>query len=195
VRAAQLVAAPDFDPRVAASPVRYPFVCGSKPVSFERQTARSHMDEERLAYLAAVNAVTVTSPDLLRALQQQMPSPGDRDSESFGTLSIHTVKFELLPSTPPPSVEAAAMFRLLALFALSGSNASPSWRLPERPDEWSESIVADAASTQPLVPLGNGFGFDREQFRLVIEGNAPAERQIRYADGSGQYQTHLILIL
>jgi|GEM_PF-3301439 len=34
--AVQLVAAPDFEPRAAASRVRYHFACGSKPVSFER---------------------------------------------------------------------------------------------------------------------------------------------------------------
>jgi hypothetical protein len=36
--AAQLGAAPDFEPRVAVSQVRYHFACGSKPVSFERWT-------------------------------------------------------------------------------------------------------------------------------------------------------------
>jgi hypothetical protein len=36
VAAAQLGAAPDFEPRVAVSQVRYHFACGSKPVSFER---------------------------------------------------------------------------------------------------------------------------------------------------------------
>jgi hypothetical protein len=36
IGAVQLGAAPDFEPRVAASQVRYHFACGSKPVSFER---------------------------------------------------------------------------------------------------------------------------------------------------------------
>jgi hypothetical protein len=63
------------------------------------------------------------------------------------------------------------MFRLLALFALFGSNPEYGWRFPDSRDEWSGSVVANAASTQPLVPIGNGFGFDREQFRLVIEDN------------------------
>lgn len=37
--AVQLGAAPDFEPRVAASQVRYHFACGSKPVSLERYAA------------------------------------------------------------------------------------------------------------------------------------------------------------
>ncbi len=127
------------------------------------------MDEKRLAYLAALNAFRVTSADLLRVLELQ--SPTARGSDSFGSLSIHRVTFEPGPSTPPPTVDAAVMFRLLALFALFGSNPDYDWRLPDSPDEWSESVVANAASTQPLVPIDNGFGFDREQFRLVIEGN------------------------
>ena len=131
------------------------------------------MDEKRLEYLAALNAVAVSSADLLRMLEQQMPSPEARSSDSFGTLSIHRVTFEPRPSTPPPTVEAAAMFRLLALFALLGSNPEEGWRFPESADEWAESVVARAASTQPLVPIGSGFGFDREQFRQGIQGNTP----------------------
>src|SRR5258708_16569497 len=124
------------------------------------------MDEKRLAYVGAVKAVTVKSADLLRTLGQQMPNRTAQGSESFGTLSIHRVAFEPGPSTPPPTVEAAAMFRLLALFAWFGSNPNYGWRLPETPDEWEESVVANVASTQPRGPIESGFGFELDQFRL-----------------------------
>src|SRR5260370_36681206 len=104
------------------------------------------------------------SADLLRRVAQHMRNATAQGSESFGTLSIHRVAFEPGPSTPPPTVEAAAMFRLLALFALFGSNPNYGWRLPETADEWKESVVANVASTQPLVPIESGFGFDDDTF-------------------------------
>jgi hypothetical protein len=49
--AAQFVAAPDFEPRVATSQVRYHFACGSKPVSFERWAATISHGSDRPSFV------------------------------------------------------------------------------------------------------------------------------------------------
>jgi hypothetical protein len=103
-------------------------------------------------FLATINDVPVP-PERLLALLNQHAELG-RGSSGFGSLSITKLSVHVPADFPRPTLEAAAMYRLIALLRLLGRNESLGWCLPAPSAEgpaWSEHPIFAVAATEPIV--------------------------------------------
>ena len=116
--------------------------------------------------------MTVAPAQLRRVFQENLPPADARADSSFGKMWITRVDFEPRSDTRSPTPQAAAFFRLLALFAIAGRYLHINW-FPEDDEAWNTSPAVRAAATLPLLDFGDSFGFSEREFVSLTGWDQP----------------------